>query len=57
MKTYQMTVYRTTKTDDVLIAQITANWTPEDPDRFAWELGGDKIIIEELANISNPQQN
>lgn len=56
MTAYDIKVYQQTeKMGDILIAQIVAGWKPDDPDRFAWELGGTKIVIEEIESNTPPQ--
>lgn len=42
-------VYR----EDTLVAWIECSWLPTDPERFAWNMGGDRIEIKE---ISSPPQ-
>ena len=55
---YRILVYQVSeKMGDILVAHIVAGWKPEDPDRFAWDLGGDKVVIEEIdSEPSNLQQ-
>jgi hypothetical protein len=48
MKRYSIDVYR----EDVLCAHVEGGFVPEDPDRFAWELGGDRCVITELPEAS-----
>lgn len=56
MTAYDIKVYQQTeKMGDILIARIVAGWKPDDPDRFAWELGGTKIVIEEIESNTPPQ--
>lgn len=48
IKQYQITVYLKTELGKLLLAQIKSNWLPDDPERFAWELGGNEYDIVEL---------
>jgi hypothetical protein len=60
MKRYQISVFRTTQTGDILITCIKASWLPDDNEKFAWELGGDRLEIIEIESpisINIPPQN
>jgi hypothetical protein len=34
--------------EEVHVAHVECGFVPEDPDRFAWELGGERCVINEL---------
>jgi hypothetical protein len=48
LKHYRIEVFR----EDILVAWIECSWLPEDQERFAWNMGGDRIEIQEI----NPPQ-
>ena len=49
IKKYTIKVFYDTDDSSFLVAEIEAGWVPDDPDRFAWNLGGNRIeIIEEI---------
>jgi hypothetical protein len=50
LKHYRIEVFR----DDILVAWLECSWLPDDPERFAWNMGGDRIEIKE---VSIPPQN
>lgn len=45
--TYVIEVVKKMGSNEIVVAEIHAPWQPEDPERFAWELGGDFIRIRE----------
>lgn len=50
LKHYKIEIFQ----GDQSLMIIKSSWLPDDPERFAWYMGGDKIEIEE---INNPQPN
>jgi len=50
LKRHRIEVFR----EDILVAWIECSWLPDDQERFAWNMGGDRLEIKE---ISIPQQN
>lgn len=50
MKMYTIDVYgkRPGTEEEIQVAHIECGFIPEDPDRFAWELGGERCVINEL---------
>jgi hypothetical protein len=56
-KYYRIYIYKKINlTDEQLVGQIDANWIPEDEDKFAWDLGGDRVVVEELPDPSIPPE-
>lgn len=54
MKRYTIDVYRYSDrlNEEILCAHIECGFVPEDPDRFAWELGGERCVITELTETT-----
>lgn len=60
MKRYKISVFKTTPNGEILIVCIKASWLPDNNEKFAWELGGDRLEIIEIdspISISIPPQN